>query len=204
MLKDILMSLRARLLTFICVIAQSSHNSQNQNDQLKILKIRIAIMNVNAQHNKRRKINKSKLFHDHRSFTVSGKRWDLPSWPSYCSLCHTYAAASPSSWREDEASARSSEMLVVCQPSCSCLVANVHNMSVKASCTLLVCKRLVSSARWKKNRHGNSNTQLFSSTHRQVGCRWGSRSTYTSHAQCASHMSSHIHSSGFSQGSPQI
>lgn len=51
----------------------------------------------------------------------------LPSSPSYCFLCRTCAAVSPSSWREDEASARFSGMLVVCLPSCSCLVTNVQN-----------------------------------------------------------------------------
>lgn len=122
----------------------------------------------------------------------------LPSWPSYCSLCRTCAAVSPSSWRGDEASARSSEMLVVCQPSCSCLVANVQNMSFKATCLLLVCKR-----------HGHLNQHPLQ-RHTLMGwvspCGYiyGLWSTYTSHAQYASHKSSHIHSSGFSQGSPQI
>lgn len=45
-----------------------------------------------------------------------------------------------------------------------------------------------------------NNTQLCS---RQIEMqRLGS--TYTSHAQYVSHMSSHIHSSGSSPGSPQI
>lgn len=60
----------------------------------------------------------------------------LPSWPSYCSLSHTCAAVSPSSWRGDEASARSSEMLVVCQPSCSCLVVKKKPVTESLMCNL--------------------------------------------------------------------
>lgn len=40
----------------------------------------------------------------------------IPSLPSYCSLVHTFSAVNPSSSHVDEASARSFEKPVVCQP----------------------------------------------------------------------------------------
>lgn len=64
-------------------------------------------------------------------------RVDSPSWPSCCSLCRTFAAMSPSSSHGGEASVRSSETLVVCQPSCSYLVtktADVQNTLLKNTC----------------------------------------------------------------------
>lgn len=65
--------------------------------------------------------------------------WSLPSWPFCCSLFHTYGAESPSSWREDEASAVSSEMRVACQPSCSCLASD--KQPVRPSNSLSNCRR---------------------------------------------------------------
>lgn len=94
------------------------------------------IMNGNGKRKKKEKDGWIQTFA--WAQTRYGQCRSSPSSPSYCSLCHTYAAASPSSWREDAASARSSETLVVCQPSCSCLVGNANNMSAWGSHPLLV------------------------------------------------------------------
>lgn len=77
--------------------------------------------------------------------TVNRQWWKLsvwsflPSWPFCCSLFHTYGAESPSFWREDEASAVSSEMRVACQPSCSCLASD--KQPVRPSNSLSNCRR---------------------------------------------------------------